>query len=94
MEEKNNTTAEKLSYEKLEQAAMQLQQRLMMAESRLRSIDFASMRLTWLFRVIENKGAFTPEFVNKCSEEVQELLTLEEAPEEKCYEEAPEEKAD
>ena len=42
------------------------------------------MRLTWLFRVIENKDAFTPEFVNKCSEEVQELLTLEEAPEEKA----------
>lgn len=84
MEEKNNTTAEKLSYEKLEQAAMQLQQRLMIAENRLKSIDFASMRLTWLFRVIENKDAFTPEFVNKCSEEVQELLTLEEAPEEKA----------
>ena len=84
MEEKNNTTAEKLSYEKLEQAAMQLQQRLMIAENRLKSIDFASMRLTWLFRVIENKDAFTPEFVNRCSEEVQELLTLEEAPEEKA----------
>lgn len=84
MEEKNNTTAEKLSYEKLEQAAMQLQQRLMIAENRLKSIDFASMRLTWLFRVIENKDAFTPEFVNKCSKEVQELLTLEEAPEEKA----------
>lgn len=84
MEEKNNTTAEKLSYEKLEQAAMQLQQRLMIAENRLKSIDFASMRLTWLFRVIENKDAFTPEFVNKCSKEIQELLTLEEAPEEKA----------
>lgn len=84
MEEKDTTRVEKLSYEQLEQAAMQLQQRALMAENRLRSIDFAAMRLTWLFRVIENKDAFTPEFVNKCSEEIQELLTLEEVPEEKA----------
>lgn len=76
MEEKTETT--KLTYEQLEQAAMQLQQRLMMAENRLRSIDFASMRLTWLFKVIENKDSFSEEFINKSSKEIEELLTLEE----------------
>lgn len=76
MEEKTETT--KLTYEQLEQAAMQLQQRLMMAENKLRSIDFASMRLTWLFKVIENKNSFSEEFINKSSKEIEELLTLEE----------------
>ena len=53
MEEKN-VTAEpnKLSYEELEKVAMEAQQRMMMMENRLRSIDFASMRLNWLFKVI------------------------------------------
>lgn len=77
MEEKD-TKATKLTYEQLEQAAMQLQQRLMMAENKLRSIDFASMRLTWLFKVLENKESFLAEFINKCTKEIKELLTLEE----------------
>lgn len=71
-------TANKLTYEQLEQTALQLQQRVIMAEGRLRSIDMASMRLTWLFKVLENKEVFPSEFINKCSEEVVELLTLEE----------------
>ena len=83
MEEKDTAKVEKLSYEQLEQAAMQLQQKLSIIENRFRSIDFASMRLTWLFRVIENKDAFTPEFVRKSAIEIQELLTIEESSEEK-----------
>lgn len=76
--EETKETSPKLTYEQLEQAAMQLQQRLMMVESRLRSIDFASTRLTWLFRVLENKESFTTEFVSKCTEEIENLLTIEE----------------
>lgn len=78
MEEKETSTPNKPTYEQLEQLAMQMQQRLMMAENRLRSIDFASMRLTWLFKVIENKDSFSEEFINKSSKEIEELLTLEE----------------
>ena len=74
MEEKT----EKLSYEQLENVAKQLQQRVMMAENRLRGIDYASMRLVWLFKVLENKGAFPAEFVDKCSKEVVDLLTIDE----------------
>lgn len=77
MEEKKETPT-KLTYEQLEQAAMQLQQRLMMAESRLRNIDFASMRLNWLFKVIEYKESFPEIFVNECIAEVKSLLTIEE----------------
>ncbi len=82
MEEKKET-AEKLSYEQLENAAMQLQQRLMLAENKLRSIDFASVRLTWLFKVLKNKESFPVEFVNKCSSEIEELLTIEDTNESK-----------
>lgn len=90
MEEKD-TKATKLTYEQLEQAAMQLQQRLMMAENKLRSIDFAAMRLTWLFKVLENKSSFSAEYVNKCAKEVEETLTIEEATPETATEAEPEE---
>ena len=76
--EETKETSPKLTYEQLEQAAMQLQQRLMMAESRLRGIDFASVRLTWLFKVLENKEAFSAEFLSKCAKEIETLLTIEE----------------
>lgn len=90
MEEKD-TKATKLTYEQLEQAAMQLQQRLMMAENKLRGIDFAAMRLTWLFKVLENKSSFSAEYVNKCAKEVEEILTIEEATPETATEAEPEE---
>lgn len=77
MEEKN-TKSTKLTYEQLEQTAMQLQQRLMIAESKLQSIDFASMRLTWLFKVIENKSSFSVEYTDKCIKEIEDILAVEE----------------
>lgn len=88
MEEKKEK-ATKLTYEQLEQTAMQLQQRLMMAENKLRSIDFAGMRLTWLFKVIENKGVFSAEYVDKCVKEVEDILTIEDATSEETPETEP-----
>lgn len=82
MEEKDNAT-EKMSYEQLENTAMQLQQRLILAENKLRSIDYVSMRLGWLFKTVEYKNAFPAEFVSKCSKEIQELLTVDENPEDR-----------
>lgn len=78
MEDKETSTPSKPTYEQLEQVAMQIQQRLMVAENKLRSIDFTVMRLTWLFKVIENKEAFTEDFISKSSKEIEELLTFEE----------------
>lgn len=77
-ENKNKTEAIKLTYEQLEQVASQIQQKLIIAENKLRTIDFASVRLNWLFKVIENKLSFTTEFVNRCSKEIEDLLTIEE----------------
>lgn len=76
MEEKETT--QKLTYEQLKQAAVQLQQRLMLAENKLRSINFAEIRLTWLFKVLEHKVDFPIEFVDKCANEIETLLTIEE----------------
>ena len=76
MEEKEKET--KLTYEQLEQAAMQLQQRLMMVEGKLKSIDITSIRLTYLFKVIENRAAFTEKFIDKCTKEIEDILTIEE----------------
>lgn len=78
MEEKKDKATEKMSYEQLENVAMQLQQKLMMAENNLRGINYTAMRLTWLFKTIENKGIFPEDFVTKCVAEIQEILTIEE----------------
>lgn len=69
---------EKMSYEQLEQAAMQMQNKLMMIENKLRNVDFVSIRLNWLFKVVEFKEVFDAEFVSKCTKEVKELLSIEE----------------
>lgn len=78
MEEKDSK--KKLSYEELTNVAVQMQQRAMEAEQKLRSIDLTNMRLHYLFEVVRhsNKGAFTPEFIEKCSKEIEEILTIKE----------------
>lgn len=68
----------KMTYEQLEQVARQLQQRVMAAEGRLMSIDLTSIRLNWLFKVIEHKEFFKEEYVNKCVAEIKDLLNTEE----------------
>lgn len=69
----------KLSYEELEGVAVQLQQRCMMLENKIRAIDVTSTRLNYLFKVMEFSDMFTEEFVDKCCTEIEELLTLDTA---------------
>lgn len=85
MEEQKKEQA-KLSYEKLEEAAVQLQQRCVMLENKLRSIDMVSVRLSYLLKVVEIKDVFSEEFIAKCSKEIEDLLTLEETEETKSEE--------
>lgn len=85
MEENKKNQVEKPSYEQLEAAALQLQKRMMFAEERLRTIDAVSLRLNWLFKVLDNKDAFQPEFIAKCVIEVEDLLTID-TPEENSEE--------
>lgn len=82
MEEKEKIE-NKLTYEQLENAAVQLQQRLLIAENKIRNINFTSLRLDWLFKVLENKYSFEDKFLAKCSKEIEDILTLEDTEETK-----------
>lgn len=73
MEEKN-----KLSYEKLEAVAVQFQNKSANLEMQLKSINMTTLRLNYLFKIVENKDAFNTEFVVKCTTEIEDLLTIEE----------------
>lgn len=90
MEENNNKELQQeeknMSYEQLQTVAMQLQQKLMMVENRLRSIDYAAMRLNYLFKVLEFKNIMPEDFVKKSVAEVVELLTIDDTPEKKVEE--------
>lgn len=67
-----------LSYEELKEVALQLQKRCAFAEQKLRNFEVVSVRLNYLFKVLEIKDVFEYEFIEKCAKEVEELLTLEE----------------
>lgn len=78
--EENKTSTQKLSYDELEKLALQLQQRLIESESKLKEIRFVEIRLSWLFKVLEYKGnvSFDEEFLNKVIKEIEEILTIPE----------------
>lgn len=78
MEEKDSK--KKLSYEELTNVAIQMQQRAMAAEQKLNNIDMTNMRLHYLFEILKmnDKGVFPIEFINKCSEEVMDIMTIKE----------------
>lgn len=83
MEEKN----QKLTYEELEKKYvetikhnLQLTQTLKSLESRVNGLQITTMRLEYLFKVLNcplyNK--FDEEFINDCIKEVQNLMIIEE----------------
>ena len=74
--EENNTTNNKLSYEQLEMVAAQLQQRAMQAEARLSSINLTTMRLDYLFRVLDRASHFPEKFVEDSVAEIVDLLEV------------------
>ncbi len=78
MEENNTTKNNKLSYEQLEKIALQLQQKLMQANERLSQINLTTLRLDYLFRVVDRADKFPKEFVDKSVEEVINLLEVKE----------------
>lgn len=72
-EEKNEVKP--LDIDQVKMVASQLQQRCVMLENKLRSIDLTAMRLKFLFQVLENKSCFSKEYVAKCADEVKELMS-------------------
>ena len=84
MEEKKETPAEsqpkQLSYEDLKNIAGQLQQQNMQMRKALSELNYENMfkRLDYLFEVIKVPHMFNDEFVGKCAEEIQSMLTIPE----------------
>lgn len=74
--EENSKEQKKLSYEELENVAVQLQRRCVELERRLRDFSTASFRLEYLFKVIENKDNFSSDFIGDCVKEVEDILTI------------------
>ena len=74
------TAKAKMSYEELEQVASQLSQQTQQLYARLQQAELSNMfkRLDYLFKVVENAGAFNEVFVTKCVTEIEEIMTVPE----------------
>lgn len=76
-----NKKMEELSYEELKNVAVQLQmQNVKMREviTQLSGAVNAQQRIEYLLKVINVAHMFKPEFIQKCVEEVEQLMTLPE----------------
>lgn len=69
-------TEKKLSYEELERLANDLYVRLQNAD-----MTNIFKRLDYLFRVVENKSAFSKEFVENVVKEIETIMTIEKSEE-------------
>ena len=84
MEEKKETPVEnqpkQLSYEDLKNIAGQLQQQNMQMRKALSELNYENMfkRIDYLFEVVKVPHMFSDEFVSKCTEEIQNMLTIPE----------------
>lgn len=93
MEEKKETPVEnqpkQLSYEDLKNIAGQLQQQNMQMRKALSELNYENMfkRLDYLFEVVKVPHMFSDEFVSKCTEEIQNMLTIPEKDKENNSEE-------
>lgn len=69
---------EKMSYEQLENVAHQLSEQVRQLYAKLQEANLENMfrRLDYLFRVVENAHSFSVDFVNKCTSEIESLMTL------------------
>lgn len=89
--EENVKQEEKLTYEQLENAANQLLAQNNELKRALYEISNATKRLDYLFKVLDHAALFDVDFVDKCVEEIVQLLTI---PEKQEPSDAPIEKAE
>lgn len=80
MEEQTAINKEKLSYEQLENVAHQLSEQSRTLYAKLKESNMQNLfkRLDYLFKVLENETSFPASFVDKCADEIQELLEIPE----------------
>ena len=71
----------KLSYEELENVAVELQNKCKELYMALQNANLQNLfsRLDYLFKVVENSVNFDTDFVGNCVKEIQNLLTIKES---------------
>ena len=79
-ENKENKEVKKLSYEQLEQIANQYSEQARQLYLKLQEVNMTNMfkRMDYLFKVVENNKVFSSNFVEKCTNELEELMKLPE----------------
>lgn len=77
MEEKNQ---KKLSYEELENVAKELSQQNQQLNMMIQKSNMSNAfrRLDYLFKVLECKDCFNPDFIVTCSDEIVNIMTIPE----------------
>lgn len=67
---------EKMSYEQLENIAHQLSEQNRQMYAKMQEMDMVNMfkRLDYLFKVVENGTMFDPDFLNKCIDEIENVM--------------------
>lgn len=77
MEEKKTKSAEqeKLPYEDLKKIVADLSQRNQMLEHQLQNIDSTQYVLGMLFKVMDQRSAYDPEFVRMAKKSIQGIIT-------------------
>lgn len=71
---------QKMSYEQLEQIAHQLSEQARQLYSQLQKANLSNMfkRLDYLFKVVENGHMFKQDFLDKCINEIENIMTVPE----------------
>lgn len=70
------------TYEQLAQLNQILQQKCVQAEQGIQQLNNVFTRLNYLFDVLDRAQYFSEDFVNACSEEIQNLLDVRQVNEE------------
>lgn len=80
LEPTHKSTKEKLSYDELNNIAKNLSDQNNQLLYQLRNANMANMfkRLDYLFKVIENSDKFSTDFVIKCTDEIEDTMTIPE----------------
>lgn len=71
-----NEQPKKLSYEELEKVAVQLQQQYLQVKQKMEALDATSIRLSFLFRVMDHVEAYPETFIMNVAQEIQDIITI------------------
>ena len=79
-ENANKAKKEKMSYEELENIAHQLSEQSRVLMQKLQEANMSNMfkRIDYLFKVLEFENMFSDSFIDKCAQEIQDIISIPE----------------